>query len=277
MSLGQGGSTFFLWVACGLMWVLPQGRAANADPDPMISQEVVAIAYPPYAGQKPNGEAYGVEVDILKAALGSKYKLNFHFYPITRSKEAIRHSKINNYPILLGSSLHFKDDIQKGLISSVFVCRAKFVAYVLSENPLLKSKDLSIEKLKSHRVAVLRGSTSIKRLHQDKITPLEVRSLDQLFAVLDQGKVDVAMALEASGDEELRKSASKFKGQIIKIEAPLLEIPLAFSISNEHPRLKEIYERLQTRVAEMRQNGEIKAIAEKYFGSGRVPGDLFRE
>lgn len=241
-------------------------------------QDVMVFHYPPYMIEGSKGKAMGLEVDILEAALAKTVlKLNYRFYPIARATELIRYSALNDHPIYLGSSLHFTEDIERGKVYAVCIGRAQFVAYTFANSPIAKIKNLTIEKLKPYRLAVLRGSTIKKPLAQAGINPLEARTFEQFFLVLDRGKVDASIVLDIAGDAELKSRKAKGKKKVVKIDRPLFEIPLAIVISRDHPQSTKLYEKLQARLTEMRKSGELKAIAEKYYGVGQVPDGYFCE
>jgi ABC-type amino acid transport substrate-binding protein len=253
---------------------LAMPAAATAEPLPI--QDVVAFHYPPYMIEGAIGDHQGLEIDILKAALkDQKIPFKYNFYPIRRATQAIRFSKLNNHPIYVGTSLHFNDEIKRGEVYAVCIGRAKFVAFTFANSPITKIKDLTVEKLKKFRLATLRGSSINLRLKESKVQAMETRTFEQLFEVLDQGKVDTSVVLDIAGEEELKKYPANKKRKIVKIPTSLFEIPLAIVISKDHPQAMKLYNSLRHRLREMQLNGELKELAEKYYGKGLVPGDFY--
>jgi ABC-type amino acid transport substrate-binding protein len=248
----------------------------SAKTEPLLEQDVVAFHYPPYMLESPEGDRQGLEIDILKAALKNlKITFKFNFYPIRRATQAIQYSQLNNHPIYVGTSLHFNEEIKRGEVYAVCIGRAKFVAFTFANSPITKIKNLSVEKLKKFRLATLRGSSINLRLKQAKVQAMETRTFEQLFEVLDQGKVDTSIVLDIAGEEELKKLPANKKRKIMKIPTSLFEIPLAIVISKDHPQSARLYNSLRQRLREMQMSGELRELAEKYYGKDQVPFDFY--
>ena len=90
---GTRNSVFLLLGLAGSM------SAFAVEPSsPSFVQDVVAFHYPPFMIDDHSNEKNGLEIDILKAALGKvDFKLRYRFYPIPRATQAILHSELNNH------------------------------------------------------------------------------------------------------------------------------------------------------------------------------------
>lgn len=240
---------------------------------PVKSLDVATFSYPPYIMGTRNNGAEGLLVEIFEEAIKPmNLKVKYHIFPLRRAVvEILKPEKLDKY-VHLGTARNFEKEIKKGLLSNVTLTVGAFTAFAPAQSPLLRISDISIEKLKSHKIAALRGSSIVPLLVAAGIAPLEVSDLSQLFKVLESGRVEASVVLELSGDFFL-KTQSKLN--IKKIQAPLAKVPLSFLISPKHPLYKEIFAVVSENIEKLKASGKLRKIAERYYGIGQVPDYFF--
>lgn len=239
------------------------------------SLEVATFYYPPYMMESEKDSIEGFLVEIFEKTIKPiDMKLDYHIFPLRRSViEVLKPHNRQKY-VHLGTALNFKREIDTGLFSDITLLTGAFSAYVPAKSPLSKTTIITIEKIRTQRVAALRGSAVVAMLKDSGVLPLEVSNIEQLFKVLESGRVDVSLVLDLSGDFYL-KSHPHFKAT--KLPSDLTKVPLSFLIAKSHPLHDKIFPMISESLSKMKANGDLKKIAERYYGVGRVPDTVLEK
>lgn len=239
------------------------------------SLEVATFYYPPYMMESKRDSVEGFLIEIFEQTIKPlDVKLDYHIFPLRRSVIEVLKPQNRQKYVHLGTALNFKREIDAGLFSDITMITGAFSAYVPTKSSFLKSPLITIEKIRTYRVAALRGSAVVPMLKNAGVVPLEVSNIEQLFKVLESDRVDVSLVLDLSGDFYL-KNNPQFK--VAKLPSDLTKVPLSFLIAKSHPLHDKIYPMISENLSKMKANGDLKKIAERYYGVGRVPDTVLEK
>lgn len=235
-----------------------------------IPLKVISFDYPPYILTSTTPVGRGLEVDtFLKALEGSKFKSEFSFYPLKRAVQMQVDFKKNGWPICIGAWNHFSDLPASKELIPIQLGSGSFFAYSRLENIEKYKKIRQLSDLANISVAAPRGSSVVTALRRIGIEPLEVSTFDQLFKILLAGRVELIIVIDLAGEYHVKNN--KLDNVVKKIEQPIYEISTDIIIPKEHPHADVLISTLTSRLSQMRDDGELKKIAEKYFGKDQVP------
>ncbi|WP_415063499.1 substrate-binding periplasmic protein [Bdellovibrio sp.] len=219
-----------------------------------------------------DGSVEGLMVEIFEQTIKPlRLKPDYHIFPLRRSVVEMQKPRNIEKFVHLGTALNFKNEISAGVFSDITMITGAFAAYVSPKSSLTKGPSVTVEMLRSYRVAALRGSAVVPILKHSGINPLEVSNIEQLFKVLASNRIDVSLVLDLSGDFYL-KDHPQIK--IAKVPSSITDVPLSFLIAKSHPHYDKIFPMISENLAKMRLNGDLKKIAERYYGVGQVPNDV---
>lgn len=125
----------------------------------------------------------------------------------------------------------------------------EYMAY--TKDPSIKIKDWS--SLKPYTVGIINGWKIIEKNVSGAKSVTKANYLDQLFTLLDLGRVDIAILDRVMGNWELKQLGLNF----ITIEPPLLE---KLNYIYVHKRHKNLVHDINQTVIEMKKDGTYKAI-----------------
>lgn len=247
--------------------LLPLTGTAQTQDTPL---KVISFDYPPYILTSTTQKGHGLEVDtFLKAIEGTHFKPEFSFFPLKRAIQIQIDFKKNGWPICIGAWNHFSDlPISKDLVP-IQLGSGSFFAYSRRKNFENYKNIRKISDLANISVAAPRGSSVVIALRHIGIEPLEVSTFEQLFKILLAGRVDLIIMLDLAGEYHVKEK--KLENAVRKIEQPIFEISTDIIIPKAHPNADVLISTLTHRLSKMRTDGELKKIAEKYFGKDQVP------
>lgn len=252
---------------CILLFLFSIQGAAQTQGIPL---KVISFDYPPYVFTSPRQRGRGLEIDtFLKALEGSTFKPEFSFFPLKRAVQIQIDFKKNGWPICIGAWNHFSDlPLSKDFIP-IQLGSGSFFAYSRLENIEKYKKIRQLSDLANISVAAPRGSAVVKALRKIGIKPLEVSTFEQLFKLLLAGRVDLIIVIDLAGESHVKEN--RLENVVRKIEQPIYEISTDIIIPKEHPHADILIATLTHRLSKMRTDGDLKKIAEKYFGKDQVP------
>lgn len=257
------------WQGCLflLLLLLPLKLIAEPQHTPL---KVISFNYPPYIFDTAKSLGHGLEIDTFLAALeGSNFQPQFLFYPLKRTVQMQIDFKKHGWPIYIGAWDHFRNlPTSKDLIP-IQIGSGSFFAYSRSDNVEKYKKIRRLSDLHHISVAAPRGSSIVIALRRIGIEPLEASTFDQLFKVLAARRVELGLMIDLAGEYYMQEH--KIHDSIQRLKHPIFEITTDIVIPKEHPHAPALISMLTSRLAQMRTNGELKKIAEKYFGDGNVP------
>lgn len=243
-----------------------------------IGIKVITFDYPPFIHQTPVDGHKGLEVEIFEAALkGLQTKLSYKFFPILRAIWTFKKNSEQELGAYIGTSVHLKKEISESKYYSLHIGQAQFVAYVRKGSKLDQKSEILLEDLKTVRVAAPSGSSVVNALKAAGIDPMLTNNFEQLFMVVDKGRVEVSVVLDIAGDSYLSKHQTELSNTIQKKPSKIFVIPLNIVVAKNLPDSKTVYEHLKSRLAKMRQNGELKEIAQYYYGKTPVPSEFLAD
>lgn len=258
---------FWLEYLSLVFFLLHSPLAAESKSFPL---KVISFDYPPYIFVAPTPLGRGLEVDtLLKALEGSPFRPAFAFYPLKRAIQIQSNFKENDWPIYVGAWNHFNELPARRNLTPIQIGSGSFFAYARAADTGKYRKIRKLSDLAKISVAAPRGSSIVAALRNLGIEPLEVSTFDQLFKVLALRRVELAIVLELAGDHYLKKR--RFNGTLRRLDYPIFEITTDIIVPNDHPNAQALIQTLTSRVSHMRNNGDLKMIAEKYYGAGQVP------
>jgi polar amino acid transport system substrate-binding protein len=128
----------------------------------------------------------------------------------------------------------------------------EFMAY--SKNPSITLPDWA--SLKPYVVGIINGWQIVERNVADARLVTRANDYEQLFKLLDKGRVEIAILDRAMGSWKLKQLGL----DIYPIEPPIIKQPMFIYLNRKHESLVPEIARV---VAEMKQDGTFTAIYEK--------------
>ena len=140
------------------------------------------------------------------------------------------------------------------------------------------AKFQSLEQLSGYRLGALKGTVSGEYYFTSQgITLEESYSRESLFKKLKLGRLDACIEIDLVGWTVINKALpgeeSKFSSRLI----PDSDQPLAIMIDAEHPDALALGRKYREGLKRIIENGQYRAIIEKYYGKGNVPPSWFGE
>ena len=126
----------------------------------------------------------------------------------------------------------------------------------LESSVFVKNSEIRISKwdqLSSYLIGIPRGIMYLDH-HTQGMNRVFVNNLDQLFHLLDIGRIDVVIISTNYGRSFLKKRAHM---QIRMLEPPILKIPLFHYLHQQH---KMLIPKISESIKQMRDNGKIDEI-----------------
>ena len=124
-----------------------------------------------------------------------------------------------------------------------------------------KNKEIKIDgwaSLKPYRIGIQVGIKFAERGTR-AMNPTRVDTNEQLFKMLDSGRIDIAIAAQTNGLKAIKKIKAK---QIYSLAPPIDEFPLYHYL---HKKNSHLVKKLNAILIKMTQQGEVKAIRDRYL------------
>lgn len=225
---------------------------------------VCAIEYPPYTSS--NMEGYGISFEILKEALiHTNYKIVPSFFPTGRAFSELEagYYHINLYNTPSVSELKFYKRIDTHSVLYTFFYNKDFNNVDWDELSDLKGLRLGSIRVKNKE-------TIRDELLEAGIIPVQTDSLVQIFSMLKQGHIDIALAVDLTAIEVLRNLYPN-DTSIVKTKKEYMRIIGGPWFNTSIQEGLEAMEEFEVGKAKMIENGNLIKIMEKYYGVGMVP------
>lgn len=225
---------------------------------------VCAIEYPPYTSS--NMEGYGISFEILKEALRhTDFEIVPSFFPTGRAFEELKtgyyHINLYNTPSVEELGKYKRVDTHS-------------VLYTFFYNKDFNNVEWDdLEDLKGLRLGSIRvknKETIRDELLDAGIIPVQTDSLVQIFSMLKQGHIDIALAVDLTAMEVLRNLYPD-DSSIVQTKKEYMRIAGGPWFNVEVQEGLKAMEEFKLGKAKMIENGNLIKIMEKYYGAGRVP------
>lgn len=222
------------------------------------------IEYPPYVSE--SMDYFGLSGEILiKALEGSPYEVVPVFLPPTRGEYEFLGGK---YPVSLYNNAIFFDYPE---LAFEYSLRVQYTFFYNSDYRKVEWE--SMEDLSGLSVGVLRvGENNRYRdmLNESGLIVSEVGRLDQLYRLLESGRLDLILAVDLStqvileqmfpGNTSIKKTDKTYRDIL---GGPWFYLP--------HPQAEGVREAFVAGRKRLIENGEYYAILEKYYTPWKVP------
>ena len=233
---------------------------------------VVTFEYPGFMQKvKMPGKGYGFGIDLITAALKEvNIEPVFEFEPMKRSLISLSHGK---YVVMLGALNQYSTEDRKNLIG-VLYGYGRFLFYYL------KSKHGEIEydkmsELRKYEIGSVIGSSSNRTLKKAGIQLQLVTKMEQNFAMLHLGRIDLAACIELTGNDIINKQYNSYKEDFVTVKQPFMILPLHVIFRKEKGKI--LADKFKAGFDTIKSNGIYMKIAKIYFGSDVPPEAIVEE
>ena len=215
--------------------------------------------YTPFSYMDVDGNLTGIDVELAREAFGRiGYQADFEFINWEDKKELLKEGSID----CIWSSFTMDGRENEYKWAGPYMKSNQVVAVNID------SEIESIQDLKGKTIAVQSTTKpeELFRTHTPGLPQLRkvisVRNRDVLFTFLSKGYVDAI----AAHDTSIEQFMDDFDMEYRILEEPLLEVNLgvAFDLNDE----RGLDEQLSTAILEMRSDGTVKEIIDKYLPNG---------
>ena len=227
---------------------------------PVFAQELLfAIGdWSPFTSEKMPG--HGASAEVVAAVLKEMGKKpRFEFYSWEECSEKIKAGKA------FGSFPYVKTSERQGygiFSDPIFISQTVFF-HNKKKNPDIRYKKLS--DLKGLKVGGIRGFFYESKFESAGLDVTYVDSLEELFRLLVDQKVDVIPENDLVGWDFVKKSFSSERGNLGTLKKRLQVVPNYLMVSKKYPGARELVEEFNLALKTLRENGTYYSIMDKYY------------
>lgn len=233
-------------------------KKTDADDTKSLPKIVVGCDdYSPFSYTDVNGETTGIDVELAKEAFGKMgYQPEFTFINWEEKKELLKDGTIDC--IWSSFSMDGREEDYKWA-----------GPYMQSHQVIAVNKDSEIQNLEDLKGKIIGVQSTTKpeemfRNHEGVVSDfgkiISVQNRDVLYTFLSKGYVDAI----AAHDTSIEQFMEDFNMEYRILDEPLLTVGLGVAFEKEDER--GLDEQLSKILKEMREDGTVKAILEKYLG-----------
>ena len=140
------------------------------------------------------------------------------------------------------------------------IFKVRGMAYVWDKNLAVRSK----QDLRGHRVGIVRGIKWVTEFTEG-LSPKNVSTAYDLFKLLAQQKIDIALEADFTGHEALKSFSDR---GIDIVGNPMIELPVYHYV---HKKNRHLVEPLNRELEKMNRLGEIDKIIHRLFKEPSLP------
>ncbi|MCL9780683.1 transporter substrate-binding domain-containing protein [Vibrio sp. S4M6] len=201
-----------------------------------------------------DGGCEGPIAEIIEVAVGKLgHNVDWKTAPWARTIKVAETGGVDIVP------RHSMNEERKAFLHpTLYGYQTRNVYYVISPKSTVEIK--SMDDLSGLKIGALRGSYYSKNFNENNaLTKKLYKDTDQIVQVLGAGRVDVAITSSSHGIDQLMAIPGVRKAEYIDTfyNGRFISIPKQSSMAKYHPEFIKV-------VNDMRTNGEIDSIFEKY-------------
>lgn len=227
-----------------------------------LSQPIVAeklqlatISWPPYIGEQLQGNGFISEI-ITMACKEGNLPVSFEFVPV---KRAIKSTEEGYYAAMFPYTGKGTDSL---LLSEPFGGSA-LVFYKNKSAPAMTFE--SIEKLKSYKIAVVKGFAYTKEFDEATyLNKYSARKLDSCFKMLALNRVDLVLADKFVATDLFKNELSKIASQIEQIDPPFAVQPFYLAFTKNKSTSDPSMQQFNAGLQKIKSDGTLNEMLVKY-------------
>lgn len=230
-----------------------------------IDLKVLAIEHPPYISEKMENK--GLSFDILNEVFKkSEYNIVPVILPSRRAQK-----EIAKYPVSLFS---FPDIASMNNYKQVHIQNVIYTFYFNKDYGEITWNSLSDLKGKIFgELHYTYDSVYIEDELCDKgLIRKRTDSLEHLFHMLKKGRIDLVLSVELTAEATIKKLYPE-NDSIMQTEKKYLVIKGGPWFNLNLPETEKVMKYYISRIKEMKQDGSLLKIFERYYGEGKVPSN----
>lgn len=211
--------------------------------------------YPPMEYRDDKNNLVGFDADFANA-IAKKLGVEVEF--ISTAWDGIYPSlNANKFDCIISSASETKAYVKNYAFTKPYLSNGQFIVVAANDNSITKPEDL-----KGKKVGAQVNTTSSRAAEKyQKVTSFELTKYDQViqpFSDLKAGRIQAIVVDEMVGKDYESKDPKSFKVTTAK----LTNEPIGIAFSNAN---KELRDKVNTIIDELRADGTLKSISEKWF------------
>ncbi|MGD9212839.1 MAG: transporter substrate-binding domain-containing protein [Desulfobacteraceae bacterium] len=231
---------------------------------------MAAIDSPPYynANVLP-GEKRGIAIDIASNAFKAvNTDVTIEFIPMARTVWAITTGK---YPVMLGTPKWFASDNKEHLIESIDLLVIRFLLFYRKDRFPNGLSYKSLHELKKYTIGNVRGSSTISILKTAGLNMELVRKVELNFKKLYAGRVDLAVGVDLSGWDVLKKIYPNSINEFATIEKPFFSANVSAIFLKKQT---DLIRKFRIGLGKILKDGTYNSIIKEYYGKDQALEDI---
>lgn len=238
-------------------------HSASARASPL---QISVFDYPPYIHKKTPNKGLGADL-IREAFRTENIQVEFVFHPAKRGATYVARGKLF---ATIGTLHRLPEEIRRQ-ITSVPLFYARVSAFYRTDR-LSPPSFKKLSDLDQYKIGVINGGIDnvlLKRRQSLKLT--EVDSLNQIFQLVHNGRLDLGISFGLSGWIYLKLHYNQELDQWGIAQDVLASISAHLIISKKYENSQQYQRQFERGLKTIRTNGTYKHLFERYYGEGQVP------